>query len=59
MANNIFEQNLYNSEWMGEIVDNKDPEFRGRCKIKIFGIFSFEEESDEIYKKNNIKNTYR
>lgn len=31
--------NLRSTHWLGEVVDNKDPEFLGRCKVKIFGKF--------------------
>jgi len=30
---------LRTTHWLGEVVDNKDPEFLGRCKVKIFGKF--------------------
>jgi len=32
--------------FLGVVVDNKDPEFRGRCKVKVFGIFDFIEDGD-------------
>lgn len=30
---------LRTTHWLGEVVDNKDPEFLGRCKVKIYGKF--------------------
>ena len=27
------------SHYLGVVVDNKDPEFRGRAKIRVFGLF--------------------
>lgn len=31
--------NLDGTVWVGEIVDNKDPDFSGRCKVRVFGLF--------------------
>jgi hypothetical protein len=36
---NIAAQNLRGTEWMGIVEDNSDPEFIGRCKVRIFGLF--------------------
>jgi len=33
------ESNAEISHYLGVVVDNKDPEFRGRAKIKVFGVF--------------------
>ena len=30
---------LDGTEWVGEVVDNKDPDFSGRCRIRVFGKF--------------------
>lgn len=32
-------QGLYDKDWMGIVVDNVDPEFEFRCKVRIFGLF--------------------
>lgn len=50
---NIIDQNrmlsgdLHSKDWIGEIVDNIDPESAFRCKIKIFGLFD-ELENDSL-----------
>ena len=31
--------NLTNTEWMGIVEDNEDPQYSGRCKIRVFGLF--------------------
>lgn len=42
IANNIpeqkelFKENLNNLDWLGIVLDNNDPLFLGRCKIKVF-----------------------
>jgi hypothetical protein len=40
ITRNILQRSNAESEhYLGVVVDNKDPEFRGRAKIKIFGVF--------------------
>ena len=36
---NMLSSNLRGTEWLGEVEENSDPEFAGRCKVRIFGIF--------------------
>lgn len=40
-AKNQFAEFLHNEdltgEWVGEVVDNNDPEFSGRCKVRVYG----------------------
>jgi hypothetical protein len=31
--------NIRETHWIGEVVDNADPKFLGRCRIKVFGKF--------------------
>ncbi len=32
--------------WIGEVVDNNDPEFQGRCRVRVFGKFDGTESDD-------------
>jgi hypothetical protein len=34
---NLTVDTLLSTEWLGEVVDNKDPEFTGRCRIRVYG----------------------
>jgi hypothetical protein len=37
---NLQESNVDRTQhFLGVVIDNKDPEFRARCKIKVFGVF--------------------
>jgi hypothetical protein len=38
-GNFLAEDDLTGSDWIGEVVDNNDPEFSGRCKVRVFGKF--------------------
>jgi len=31
--------NLRGTEWLGEVEDNNDPLFTGRCKVRVYGVF--------------------
>ena len=35
----LFKDNLRDSHWLGEVVDNLDPKSNGRCRVKVFGKF--------------------
>jgi hypothetical protein len=37
--NRMLSTNLLDKDWIGEVVDNIDPESAFRCKIKVFGLF--------------------
>lgn len=37
---------LVSQEFLGEVVDNNDPEFSGRCKVRVFGKFDGRENFD-------------
>lgn len=43
---NLTYDSLIGTEWVGEVVDNKDPEFSGRCKIRVYGKFDGTEDRD-------------
>jgi len=42
----LFTDNLRDSHWIGEVVDNKDPQQLGRCKVKVFGKFDLLDAED-------------
>jgi hypothetical protein len=35
----LTQDSLNGTEWVGEVVDNKDPEFSGRCRVRVYGKF--------------------
>jgi hypothetical protein len=35
----LYSDNIRDTHWLGEVVDNSDPLLNGRCKIKVFGKF--------------------
>lgn len=35
----LFRDNLRDSHWIGEVVENEDPLLQGRCRVKVFGKF--------------------
>jgi hypothetical protein len=37
--NNLVQDSLIGTDWLGEVVDNEDPEFTGRCRVRVFGKF--------------------
>ena len=39
MKNELYKDNLRDTHWLGEVVDNADPDNFGRCKVKVFGKF--------------------
>jgi hypothetical protein len=39
MSNELYKDNLRDTHWLGEVVDNADPDNFGRCKVKVFGKF--------------------
>ena len=40
MANNeLYQDNLRDTHWLGEVVDNIDPDKLGRCRVRVFGKF--------------------
>ena len=42
----LFRDNLRDSHWIGEVVDNQDPQSLGRCRIKVYGKFDLLETED-------------
>jgi hypothetical protein len=37
--NNLFQDDLKTSNWLGKVIDNQDPDFEGKIKVRIFGKF--------------------
>lgn len=37
--NELYQDNLRDTHWLGEVVDNVDPDKLGRCRVKVFGKF--------------------
>ena len=35
----LMNDDLDNKDWIGKVVDVNDPEFMGRCKVRVFGLF--------------------
>jgi len=35
----LYKDNIRDSHWIGEVVDNADPSNLGRCRVKVFGKF--------------------
>ena len=44
--NELFKDNLRDTHWIGEVVENVDPNKLGRCRIKVFGKFDLLETQD-------------
>lgn len=42
----LFRDNLRDTHWIGEVVDNTDPANSGRCRIRVFGKFDLLEVED-------------
>ena len=36
-AKQFNQDNLIGTQWLGTVEDNEDPEFEGRCRIRVFG----------------------
>lgn len=35
----IYKDNIRDTHWLGEVIDNQDPSNNGRCRVKVFGKF--------------------
>ncbi len=44
MKNSAYYSNLVNNSYIGEIVDANDPDFKGRCRIMVFGVYGNKED---------------
>jgi hypothetical protein len=36
---NLFSDDLRTSNWLGKVIDNQDPDFEGKVKVRVFGKF--------------------
>ena len=46
-SQNLQESNIERSQhFLGVVVDNKDPEFKARCKVRVFGVFDDVKDED-------------
>lgn len=51
---NLVVDRLDGTDWVGEVVDNNDPEFSGRCRVRIFGKFDGRANLDDTASAYNI-----
>jgi hypothetical protein len=42
----LIDSNMEVSHFLGTVIDNKDPEFKGRAKIRVFGVYDGVEDAD-------------
>ena len=42
------EQELTNTFYVGKVIDNNDPEKLGRCRVRVYGIYSNEISDNEL-----------
>jgi len=42
----LFQDNLRDTHWLGEVIDNVDPNGGGRCRIRVYGKFDLLEDED-------------
>lgn len=48
------EDNLDSTIWVGEVIDNNDPEFSGRCRVRVYGKFDGTMDMDNPQSAFNI-----
>lgn len=56
--NKLQKPNIEITHYLGVVVDNKDPEFKGRAKIRIFGIFDQLEDADLPWSYQRFEQSY-
>ena len=56
--NKLEKPNIEITHYLGVVVDNKDPEFRGRAKIRVFGIFDQLEDADLPWSYQRFEQSY-
>jgi len=50
----LSEDNLDGTVWVGEVVDNNDPLFMGRCRVRVYGMFDGTVSMDDPKSAYNI-----
>lgn len=50
----LLNDDLVGADWIGEVIDNKDPEFRGRCRVRVYGKFDGTTNMDDADSGFNI-----
>jgi hypothetical protein len=50
--------NIEISHYLGVVIDNKDPEFRGRAKIRVFGVFDELPDTDLPWSHQRFEQSY-
>lgn len=56
--NKLEKPNIEISHYLGVVVDNKDPEFKGRAKIRVFGVFDELEDADLPWSHQRFEQSY-
>jgi hypothetical protein len=56
--NKLEKPNTEISHYLGVVVDNKDPEFKGRAKIRVFGVFDQLEDADLPWSHQRFEQSY-
>jgi hypothetical protein len=56
--NRLEKSNSEISHYLGVVVDNKDPEFRGRAKVRIFGLFDELSDTDLPWSHQRFEQSY-
>jgi hypothetical protein len=54
----LVKKNLGSGHYLGVVVDNKDPEFKGRAKIRVFGVFDDLEDQDLPWSHQRFEMSY-
>jgi hypothetical protein len=54
----LVKKNLGSGHYLGVVVDNKDPEFKGRAKIRVFGVFDDLSDQDLPWSHQRFEMSY-
>jgi len=56
--NKLEKPNIEISHYLGVVIDNKDPEFKGRAKVRVFGVFDELEDGDLPWAYQRFEQSY-